>query len=80
MGQKVVTYDSHTGNVMAVGFHSDGNWMYSGSEDGTIKIWDLRFFGDILVFMAIELFIYSLILGRRGARLSTRAGRLSTPS
>ncbi|KAK8444453.1 hypothetical protein SEVIR_9G137700v4 [Setaria viridis] len=38
----VISYDSHTSNVMAVGFHCDGNWMYSGSEDGTVRIWDLR--------------------------------------
>lgn len=40
---KVITYESHSSNVMAVGFQCDGNWMYSGSEDGTIKIWDLRY-------------------------------------
>uniref|UniRef100_A0A803MA72 Target of rapamycin complex subunit LST8 n=1 Tax=Chenopodium quinoa TaxID=63459 RepID=A0A803MA72_CHEQI len=40
--QPVMSYDSHTNNVMAVGFPSNGNWMYSGSEDGTVKIWDLR--------------------------------------
>jgi G protein beta subunit-like protein len=38
----VTSYDGHTGNVTAVGFHKDGKWMYTGSEDGTIKIWDLR--------------------------------------
>ncbi|KAL4273580.1 hypothetical protein GQ457_13G011360 [Hibiscus cannabinus] len=40
--QPVMSYDSHTNNVMAVGFQCDGKWMYSGSEDGTVKIWDLR--------------------------------------
>ncbi|KAK4338813.1 hypothetical protein RND71_040275 [Anisodus tanguticus] len=40
--QPLRSFDSHTNNVMAVGFQCDGNWMYSGSEDGTVKIWDLR--------------------------------------
>lgn len=38
----VTSYDGHTTNVTAVGFQKDGKWMYTGSEDGTIKIWDLR--------------------------------------
>ncbi|EXC04355.1 Protein LST8-like protein [Morus notabilis] len=37
-----ISYDLHTNNVMAVGFQCDGKWMYSGSEDGTVKIWDTR--------------------------------------
>ncbi|KAK1265733.1 hypothetical protein QJS04_geneDACA011264 [Acorus gramineus] len=40
--QPVTTFDSHANNVMAVRFQCDGKWMYSGSEDGTVKIWDLR--------------------------------------
>ena len=36
------SYDGHTGNVTAVGFEPHGRWMYTGSEDGTVKIWDLR--------------------------------------
>lgn len=26
----------------AAGFQKDGKWMYTGSEDGAIKIWDVR--------------------------------------
>jgi len=34
--------DGHTHNVTAVGFQKDTKWMYSGSDDGTLRIWDLR--------------------------------------
>ena len=27
---------------LQVGFQKDSKWIYTGSEDGTIKIWDLR--------------------------------------
>lgn len=38
------TLEGHTNNVMAIGFQRDGKWLYSGSEDGCIKIWDLTSF------------------------------------
>jgi G protein beta subunit-like protein len=38
----VTSFDGHTGNVTAVGFHREGQWMFTGSEDKTIKVWDLR--------------------------------------
>jgi target of rapamycin complex subunit LST8 len=38
----ILTYDGHTGNVTAVGFQKDLKWLYSGSEDGTLRIWDPR--------------------------------------
>lgn len=40
--QPVTTFEGHTGNVTAVGFERDGRWMFSGSEDGTVKLWDIR--------------------------------------
>jgi target of rapamycin complex subunit LST8 len=38
----LLTYDGHTSNVMTVGFEKDGKWIYSCSEDGTLRIWDVR--------------------------------------
>lgn len=38
----VTSYDGHASNVTCVGFQAHGKWMYSCSDDGTVKIWDLR--------------------------------------
>ena len=38
------TLEGHSGNVMALGFQRDGKWLYSGSDDNSIKIWDLTSF------------------------------------
>lgn len=34
--------EGHTASVTGLGFQREGRWMYSSSEDGTVKIWDLR--------------------------------------
>jgi len=41
----LVTYEGHTSNVTSIGYQRDGRWLYSGSEDGTIRIWDTRVSG-----------------------------------
>jgi len=38
----VTSYDGHKANVTVIGFQREGKWMYTGSEDNTIKIWDMR--------------------------------------
>lgn len=34
----------HAGNVNSVGFSQEGRWIFSSSEDKTVKIWDFRGF------------------------------------
>jgi len=38
----VHTYDGHSGNITAIGFPKRSNWLYTASEDGTIRIWDFN--------------------------------------
>jgi G protein beta subunit-like protein len=40
--QPVLTLEGHQCSVTALGFQRDGRFLYSSSEDGTIKLWDLR--------------------------------------
>ncbi|KIM49263.1 hypothetical protein M413DRAFT_438434 [Hebeloma cylindrosporum] len=37
-----VTLEGHVNNITSIAFNSEGKWIVSGSEDGTVKIWDLR--------------------------------------
>lgn len=41
----IISYDGVNKNVASVGFHEDGRWMYTGGEDCTARIWDLRWGG-----------------------------------
>ena len=37
-----INYDGISKNVTAVGFQDDGRWMFTGGEDNSARIWDLR--------------------------------------
>ncbi|MPC27537.1 Target of rapamycin complex subunit lst8 [Portunus trituberculatus] len=38
----VINFEGISKNVTALGFQEDGKWMFTGGEDSTAKIWDLR--------------------------------------
>ena len=37
-----MNYEGISKNATAVGFHEDGKWMFTGGEDCSARIWDLR--------------------------------------
>ncbi len=53
---QLITFEGHTKNVTSVSFHSEGKWLVTGSEDGTIKIWDLRFV-DCTLFIRLNSYL-----------------------
>jgi G protein beta subunit-like protein len=40
--QPLQVFTVHDRNVTAMGFSHDGSWIFTGSEDQTAKVWDLR--------------------------------------
>ena len=38
-----MSYDGVSKNVTAVGFHEDDKWMFTGGEDCSARIWELRY-------------------------------------
>lgn len=40
---QIATLEGHTGNVVALAYSALGKWIVTGSEDGTVKVWDTRY-------------------------------------
>ena len=40
-GVEVKELKGHTGSVDSVAFSSDGAWIVSGSEDKSVRVWDV---------------------------------------
>lgn len=40
--EPISSFEGHKNNVLAVGFEATSRWLYTGSEDGTIRVWDCR--------------------------------------
>ncbi|XP_037091219.1 target of rapamycin complex subunit lst8-like [Pollicipes pollicipes] len=38
----IINFEGVSKNVVGVGFQRDGRWMFTASEDGSAKIWDVK--------------------------------------
>ena len=41
-GGQIASLDGHTGNITALAYSAQGKWIVTGSEDGTVRVWDTR--------------------------------------
>ncbi|KAI6178655.1 Target of rapamycin complex subunit LST8 [Aphelenchoides besseyi] len=41
-GQAAHTFTVHEKNVTTLGYQAEGDWIFTGGEDGMAKIWDMR--------------------------------------
>ena len=73
LGKKLTTWPGHDSLAQAVAISSDGRSIVSGSNDGTLKIWDIR--KDICrLVLKHEGFVKSVALTRDNARIISAGG------
>ena len=41
-GVQVASLEGHTANITALAYSAQGKWLVTGSEDGSVKVWDTR--------------------------------------
>ena len=51
-GAKLLTYTGHTDQVRAVAWSPDGKLIASGSDDGTVQVWDASTGANIHVYQS----------------------------
>jgi WD40 repeat protein len=39
----VANLEGHTGNITALAYSAQSKWIVTGSEDGTVRVWDTRY-------------------------------------
>ena len=70
-GSQTATLSGHTGWVMSVAFSPDGRSLVSGSNDRTVKLWDIQTGGVIGTFHGHTASIYHVSISADCARIAS---------
>ena len=65
------TLTGHTDNVLSVAFSPDGKILASGSEDGTIKLWDVAMGEEIHTLVGHTLYVTSVAFDPDGTIIAS---------
>ena len=68
-GRENLTLQGHAGAVFCLVLSTDGKRLYSGSQDSTIKVWDLGAGKETLTLSGHTAQVSSLVLSADGKRL-----------
>jgi WD40 repeat protein len=61
----------HAGTVLSVAFSPDGRTLASGSDDSTVKLWDMKSLQELATLIRHKGSIYTLAFSPDGRMLAT---------
>ncbi|KAI0410771.1 vegetative incompatibility protein HET-E-1 [Xylaria grammica] len=65
------TFEGHSGWIFSIAISSDGRWLASGSEDCTIKVWDVTMGACTQTFEGHSGWIFSIAISSDGRWLAS---------
>ena len=74
IGSKIAVFSGHNGWVRSLTFSPDGTLLVSGSDDGTIKLWDMQTGGVVKTFGNQHYKIYSVSISVDCATIASGFG------
>jgi WD40 repeat protein len=73
-GSQVAVFSGHTDWVRSITFSSDGTLLVSGSDDETLKLWDIQTGGVVKTFHGHTHYVYSVSISSNHTAIASGSG------